>query len=238
MLKTYPNLKTVYLCLDHDSAGIEGAYRVAESIHALGDYTVWRKMPKQKDWDEDLKALHGRTAIPSTEHTKLERYRKICAEFLTDACMEADAWKHIAEAKGYAFANFLSLLRSEMGKAESATDTQTEQAHLRAMAVGCLAFCFCREKQTGNASSFDRYVEAVRSAYKPHRDIESSDEQWKSLRKRSKGLEKEFGKSIPLSETEMKKQLDSVIALASDCIRLSAAVEYEQSKQAAVLSLE
>ena len=238
MLKTYPNLKTVYLCLDHDSAGIEGAYRVAESIHALGDYTVWRKMPKNKDWDEDLKALHGRTAIPSTEHMKLERYRKICAEFLTDACTETDAWKHIAEAKGYAFANFLSLLRSEMGKAESATDTQTEQAHLKVMAVGCLAFCFCREKQTGNASSFDRYAEAVRSAYKPHRDTESSDEQWESLRKRIKGLEKEFGKSIPLSETEMKKQLDSVIALASNCIRLSAAVEYEQSEQAAVLSLD
>ena len=238
MLKTYPNLKTVYLCLDHDSAGIEGAYRVAESIHALGDYTVWRKMPKNKDWDEDLKVLHGRTAIPSTEHTKLERYRKICSEFLADACMETSAWEHIAEAKGYAFANFLSLLRSEIGKAESATDTQTEQAHLKAMAVGCLAFCFCREKQTGNASSFDRYADAVRSAYKPHRDTESSDEQWESLRKRINGLEKEFGKSIPLSETEMKKQLDSVIAIASECIRFSAAVEYEQSEQAAVLSLD
>ena len=152
--------------------------------------------------------------------------------------METDAWKHIAEAKGYASANFLSLLRSEMDKAESATDTQNEQAHLRAMAVGCLAFCFCREKQMGSAPFFGRYADAVRSAYKPHRDTESSDEQWESLRKRSKGLEKEFGKSIPLSETEMKKQLDSVIALASDCIRLSAAVEYEQSEQAAVLSLE
>lgn len=106
------------------------------------------------------------------------------------------------------------------------------------MAVGCLAFCFCREKQMGSAPSFGRYADAVRSAYKPHRDTESSDEQWESLRKRIKALEKEFGKSIPLSETEMKKQLDSVIALASDCIRLSAAVEYEQSEQAAVLSLD
>ena len=90
----------------------------------------------------------------------------------------------------------------------------------------------------GSAPSFDRYADAVRSAYKPHRDTEGSDEQWESLRKRIKGLEKEFGKSLPLSETGMKKQLDSVIALASDCIRLSAAVEYEQSEQAAVLSLE
>ena len=90
----------------------------------------------------------------------------------------------------------------------------------------------------GSAPSFGRYADAVRSAYKPHRDTESSDEQWESLRKRIKALEKEFGKSISLSETGMKKQLDSVIALASDCIRLSAAVEYEQSEQAAVLSLD
>ena len=81
-------------------------------------------------------------------------------------------------------------------------------------------------------------IQKIRSAYKPHKDTEGCDEQWESLRKRIKGLEKEFGKSIPLSETEMQKQLDSVIALASDCIRLSATVEYEQSEQAAVLSLE
>ena len=40
MLKDHPQLKQVYLCLDHDSAGIEGAYRIADSIHSLGEYQV------------------------------------------------------------------------------------------------------------------------------------------------------------------------------------------------------
>lgn len=93
LLKTYPNIKNVYLCLDHDSAGIEGAYRVAESIHDLGDYSVWRKMPKNKDWDEDLKELYGKPAIPSSEHRKLQLFRQICSDCLTDECLQSDTWK-------------------------------------------------------------------------------------------------------------------------------------------------
>ena len=67
MLKDNPNLKTVYLCLDNDSAGLLGCQRIAESIHGLGDYTIWRVPPNFKDWDEDLKALNGREALPAEQ---------------------------------------------------------------------------------------------------------------------------------------------------------------------------
>ena len=72
MLKDNSNIKTVYLCLDNDSAGQKGCERVAEAIHELGDYNVWRVAPQNKDWDEDLKALNGREAIPSSDHYESE----------------------------------------------------------------------------------------------------------------------------------------------------------------------
>ena len=75
MLKSNPNLREVYLCLDHDGAGIEGCYRLASSIHSLGAYSVWRIMPKNKDWDEDLKKLHGRTPLPPKDHLKATIWR-------------------------------------------------------------------------------------------------------------------------------------------------------------------
>ena len=231
LLKTYLNIKNVYLCLDHDSAGIEGAYRVAESIHDLGDYSVWRKMPKNKDWDEDLKELYGKPAIPSSEHRKLQLFRQICSDCLTDECLQSGTWKHIADAKGYVLINLFSLLHSEMKKAESSLDIQTEQKHLKIMAVGCLAFCCCREKQMGKTFSFDRYTDAVRSAYKPHRDTGNSEEQREVLQKKIASLEKEFGKSISLSFTEMKRQIDAVISLAVECLMLCATVECEQLEQ-------
>ena len=67
MLKDNPHLKTVYLCLDNDNAGLLGCKRIADSVHALGDYTIWRVPPQNKDWDEDLKALNGREAIPAEQ---------------------------------------------------------------------------------------------------------------------------------------------------------------------------
>lgn len=66
MLKDNPHLKTVYLCLDNDNAGLLGCKRIADSVHALGDYTIWRVPPQNKDWDEDLKALNGQEAIPAS----------------------------------------------------------------------------------------------------------------------------------------------------------------------------
>ena len=67
MLKDNPNLKTVYLCLDNDNAGQLGCERISKAIHELGEYSVWRVPPQNKDWDEDLKALHGREAIPAEQ---------------------------------------------------------------------------------------------------------------------------------------------------------------------------
>ena len=77
MLQDNLHLKTVYLCLDNDSAGRLGCKRIAEAIHELGDYSVWRITPQNKDWDEDLKALYGREAIPAEaagaeEETKID----------------------------------------------------------------------------------------------------------------------------------------------------------------------
>ena len=66
MLKDNPQLKTVYLCLDNDNAGQLGCERISKAIHELGEYSVWRVSPQNKDWDEDLKALNGWEAIPAS----------------------------------------------------------------------------------------------------------------------------------------------------------------------------
>jgi len=72
ILENYPNIKDVYLCLDHDTAGIAGAKRIADKVHEMGDYEVWRMFPKCKDWDEDLYSKHGRDAIEASEGNDFE----------------------------------------------------------------------------------------------------------------------------------------------------------------------
>ena len=50
------NINTIYLCLDNDEAGTLGSERIAEQIHALGEYEIWRLFPQNKDWNEDLQS--------------------------------------------------------------------------------------------------------------------------------------------------------------------------------------
>ena len=54
MLNDNSNIDTVYLCLDNDNAGTVGSQKLAEKIHSLGEYEVWRLYPEHKDWNEDL----------------------------------------------------------------------------------------------------------------------------------------------------------------------------------------
>ena len=54
MLNDNHSIDTVYLCLDNDNAGTVGSQKLAEKIHSLGEYDVWRLYPENKDWNEDL----------------------------------------------------------------------------------------------------------------------------------------------------------------------------------------
>jgi hypothetical protein len=53
-LQDNSNIDKVYLCLDNDNAGTVGSERIAEQIHTLGDYEIWRLFPQNKDWNEDI----------------------------------------------------------------------------------------------------------------------------------------------------------------------------------------
>ena len=74
-LKDNSNIDTVYLCLDNDNAGNVGSERIAEQIHDLGDYEIWRLFPQHKDWNEDIqfqnKNDYADEVVESEEPNKL-----------------------------------------------------------------------------------------------------------------------------------------------------------------------
>ena len=63
---------TISVVIDRVVVKPEAKSRIADSVHALGDYTIWRVPPQNKDWDEDLKALNGREAIPAEQESTPE----------------------------------------------------------------------------------------------------------------------------------------------------------------------
>lgn len=71
MLEQYPQLKKVALCLDHDPAGIEASGQHIDTLRERGYTQAVMLQSQHKDWNEDLKALHGLEAIPAQEHPQL-----------------------------------------------------------------------------------------------------------------------------------------------------------------------
>ena len=55
MLRTYPQIRQVYLCLDNDEAGHSASERMEGYLHAEG-ISAMRLVPVRKDWNEDLVA--------------------------------------------------------------------------------------------------------------------------------------------------------------------------------------
>ena len=60
MLRTYPQIRQVYLCLDNDEAGHSAAQRMEGYLQAEG-ISAMRLVPVRKDWNEDLVAQEEST---------------------------------------------------------------------------------------------------------------------------------------------------------------------------------
>lgn len=78
-LESNPELLHVVLCLDHDSAGIEASEKIIDQISEK-DISIRQFQSVYKDWNEDLKAAQGLTAIPAEEHPQHLLKSELCKE--------------------------------------------------------------------------------------------------------------------------------------------------------------
>ena len=218
MLRTYPNLKTVYLCLDHDPAGIEGAYRVAESIHNIGTYDVFRILPKNKDWDEDLKEQNDRTPIPSSEHPNLEQMKEKISLLSEQDFNYQKILQRYQTARGFLQEDFLRDVERYLDRNEYETAVQAT-----------LAFLACRERQTEVSTDWNARKNALQAEYKPHRDKENGESQIASLRRSFGVLKSQLQEKDLFSFKEIQEQNRKWTAFAVDCLRLCCCIERENT---------
>ena len=71
-LKCHSNIDEVVLCTDNDVGGIDAADRLKDILCENGYTNIFRIIPRNKDFNEDLKELHGLTPIPAAAHLRKE----------------------------------------------------------------------------------------------------------------------------------------------------------------------
>lgn len=73
-LDSHSELKEIYLCTDNDEGGTDAADRLSDILCENGYTDIFRIMPENKDFNEDLKQLHGSTPIPAVAHLRKELF--------------------------------------------------------------------------------------------------------------------------------------------------------------------
>lgn len=73
-LKCHLNLNEIVLCTDNDVGGIDAAERLRDILHENGYSKTFRITPRNKDFNEDLKELHGLAPIPAAAHLRKELF--------------------------------------------------------------------------------------------------------------------------------------------------------------------
>lgn len=73
-LKCHLNLNEIVLCTDNDVGGIDAAERLRDILHENGYSKTFRITPRNKDFNEDLKELHGLAPIPAATHLRKGLY--------------------------------------------------------------------------------------------------------------------------------------------------------------------
>ncbi|MCI2105279.1 MAG: DUF3991 and toprim domain-containing protein [Intestinimonas sp.] len=66
-LQEHPNIREVFLCLDHDEAGIKATERLEKILQGHGYSDVSVLQSQYKDWNEDLKTRHGVEPLAAEE---------------------------------------------------------------------------------------------------------------------------------------------------------------------------
>lgn len=69
-LESHSDLKNIFLCTDNDEGGIEAAERLSDILRAKNYENVFRILPQNKDWNEDLKAHNDAEFLPAVPHER------------------------------------------------------------------------------------------------------------------------------------------------------------------------
>lgn len=165
LLKCQPNLKNVVLCLDHDAAGIEAACRLKD-ILADHDYSIDVRQSRNKDWNEDLKAMNGVTPIPASEHPMLALLPEIRDQLLDDyqtmvddQNLDTNIHKQLDRLKPFLVSEKLA-----------AANRALVDAGLRKIAALSLLAAQRELRQMERPVSPEEFTAEVLDSYRPHRD--------------------------------------------------------------------
>lgn len=199
-LEDQKNIYEIFLCLDYDVAGIEACDKLKDILIEKGYVTekIKREYPLYKDWNEQLKAEHGKVPILLQSHPKKTAYHDAVRKLgIMNANTESPymKWrKQEYEKSGFSF--YLEQIKRDFKQAEKSAkkgeaDTKPLLASILRMAD--LSVCLmCEMKRDENLPELTMYqttIQELEKAYKPYLDKARMDRRIQEMKEEMERLE-------------------------------------------------
>lgn len=160
ILELHLNLKSIALCLDHDEAGIEAVGRITDILQDKGYVSVTILQPQNKDWNEDLKAMHSQIPEPAEEHSQIIS----CTDILKRLPAVCDDVRAVHPERQ--LTDMLGRYRNHLhrGRFDKAVDC------LEQLAALSISFAVREYRQIGDAVSVDNLCAVLQSRFRPYQN--------------------------------------------------------------------
>ena len=199
-LEEQKNIHEIFLCLDYDVAGIETYDKLKDILIEKGYVAekIKRQYPLYKDWNEQLKAEHGKVPILPQSHPKKTAYHVAVRKLgIMNANTESPymKWrKQEYEKSGFSF--YLEQMKRDFKQAEKSVkkgeaDTKPLLASILRMAD--LSICMmCEIKRDDTLPELTRYqttIQELEKAYKTYLDKARMDRRIQEMKEEMERLE-------------------------------------------------
>ncbi|WP_367567668.1 DUF3991 domain-containing protein [Lacrimispora sp.] len=227
-LELHPYLKEIALCLDHDKAGIEGTGRlkdilVQNNYYAPAYMKITVLQSKYKDWNEDLKAMHGITPIPASEHPKLELLPKVC-DGISCLCETLAPHKDLYGLLNSCGQDLQPLVATGKVAPEKADITVVCLDYMATVSLLALKE-LCRQME--RPVTTEQLIYKLQSSYRPHEDRGWLRSRSEDIRRGLADINRQVTTPGIRSEVEMRSLCQSYLHLALNCVKARMLVEME-----------
>lgn len=227
MLADNASIKKVALCLDHDAAGIEAAGCLAETLEKLGYQEVFIIQSRNKDWNEDIKARQGISAVPAQEHPQLLFCASICSQLMEENTgKEAHSVPDLLEQ-----VSILAMSRSfPLDRKKSITD------FLLRMISQLLTLRQEAFSQSGQpVPKKNQMLKELYLGYRPHQNLGSLQNKMREIKKM---LQEANTQITAPGRCDYKELSDNFKSLALECVRAQILAELSWQKMSQMMKAE
>ncbi len=223
-LEQNPHLDKIILCLDHDEAGIEASGRLRDILSEKEYQQHSVRQSKYKDWNEDLKAIHGIQPLPAKEHPKLVLLPKICAK-LPYLCEAFPANMDVSDAMSKHF-NLLEPILTPGGAVEKYTEEM--KGYLDFIAAGALLSRKELSRQMEQPVTVAQLIQDLQEKYRPHDDRGGYRGRVDDFKRDFMGMKRQSG-AVGICTAKDYEQLCSLyFKLALGCVKFHIFLQLEE----------